>query len=107
MNNVGLACNGGAKAFRVIVMKIFHNSRNPRRTPFPLEPQGCHVRQHTHTSANVVFSYFFPFQEFGGNYYQPMIAYIHEKDVQGPFTERREIYMPDRAEVTSNKYSNM
>jgi len=46
-------------------------------------------------------------QEFGGNYYQPMIEYINTKTLQGPFHERKEIYMPERAEVTSDKYTNM
>merc|ERR1712110_1261284 len=34
-------------------------------------------------------------QEFGGNYYQPMIEYINTKNIQGPFHERKEIYMPN------------
>jgi len=46
-------------------------------------------------------------QEFGGNYYQPMIEYINTKGLQGIFHERREVYMPERAEVTSDKYTNM
>jgi len=46
-------------------------------------------------------------QEFGGNYYQPMIKYINTKGLQGIFHERREVYMPERAEVTSDKYTNM
>jgi len=46
-------------------------------------------------------------QEFGGNYYQPMIEYINTKGLQGVFHERKEIYMPERAEVTSDKYTNM
>jgi len=46
-------------------------------------------------------------QEFGGNYYQPMIEYINTKNIQGPFHERKEIYMPNQAEVTSDKYTNM
>jgi hypothetical protein len=46
-------------------------------------------------------------QEFGGNYYQPMIKYIHSKEIQGPYLERQEIYMPDKCEVISNKFSNM
>jgi len=46
-------------------------------------------------------------QEFGGNYYQPMIEYINTKTLQGPFHEKKEIYMPERAEVTSDKYTNM
>merc|ERR1711999_5883 len=46
-------------------------------------------------------------QEFGGNYYQPMIEYINTKGLQGIFHERKEVYMPERAEVTSDKYTNM
>jgi hypothetical protein len=46
-------------------------------------------------------------QEFGGNYYQPMIEYINTKNIQGPFHERKEIYMPNQAEVTSDKFTNM
>ncbi len=46
-------------------------------------------------------------QEFGGNYYQPMIHYIYQKEAEGPFHERKDVYLPDRAEVVSNKYSNM
>ena len=48
-----------------------------------------------------------PLQEFGGNYYQPMIKYIHSKEILGPYQEREEIYMPDKCEVISDKYSNM
>ena len=47
------------------------------------------------------------FQEFGGNYYQPMIKYIHSKEILGPYQEREEIYMPDKCEVISDKFSNM
>ena len=46
-------------------------------------------------------------QEFGGNYYQPMIRYIDTKDIQGPYHERTDIYMPDKCEVVSDKFSNM
>lgn len=46
-------------------------------------------------------------QDIGSNYYQPMIKYIHEKDIYGPFMEKKAIEMPERAEVGSNKYSNM
>ena len=53
----------------------------------------------------ILFDYFF--QEFGGNYYQPMIQYINAKTLQGPFHERKEIYMPNQAEVTSDKFTNM
>lgn len=48
-----------------------------------------------------------PFQEFGSNYYQPMIKYVHSKEILGPYQEREEIYMPDKCEVISDKYSNM
>jgi len=46
-------------------------------------------------------------QEFGSNYYQPMIKYVHSKEILGPYQEREEIYMPDKCEVISDKYSNM
>jgi len=46
-------------------------------------------------------------QEFGGNYYQPMIQYINKKDIYGPFMARQEVYLPHSAEVTSDKYTNM
>eukprot|EP00095_Tigriopus_kingsejongensis_P012556 maker-scaffold1273_size51358-snap-gene-0.6 protein:Tk12556 transcript:maker-scaffold1273_size51358-snap-gene-0.6-mRNA-1 annotation:"hypothetical protein DAPPUDRAFT_227136" len=46
-------------------------------------------------------------QEFGGNYYQPMMQYIVERDHYGPFHERKTVTMPERAEVNSNKYTQM
>merc|ERR1712008_385393 len=46
-------------------------------------------------------------QEFGGNYYQPMIQYLNKKDIYGPFHKRTEVYLPHSAEVTSAKYTNM
>jgi len=46
-------------------------------------------------------------QEFGGNYYQPMIQYINKKEVYGPFMKRQDVYLPHSAEVTSDKYTNM
>merc|ERR1711884_752329 len=46
-------------------------------------------------------------QEFGGNYYQPMIQYINKKEVYGPFMSRQDVYLPHAAEVTSDKYTNM
>jgi len=46
-------------------------------------------------------------QEFGGNYYQPMIQYINKKDIYGPFMKRQDVYLPHSAEVTSDKYTNM
>jgi len=46
-------------------------------------------------------------QEFGGNYYQPMIEYINTKGLQGVFHEKKEIYLPERGEVISDKYTNM
>ena len=36
-----------------------------------------------------------------------MIHYIYQKEIEGPFHERRDVYLPHRAEVVSNKYSNM
>jgi len=46
-------------------------------------------------------------QEFGGNYYQPMIQYLNKKEVYGPFHSRASVYLPHTAEVTSDKYTNM
>jgi hypothetical protein len=46
-------------------------------------------------------------QDIGSNYYQPMIKYINDKDVYGPYMDKKPIEMPDRAEIGSNKYSNM
>ena len=46
-------------------------------------------------------------QDLGSNYYQPMIKYINQKDIYGPFMEKKRVEMPDRPEVSSNKYSNM
>jgi len=46
-------------------------------------------------------------QEFGGNYYQPMIQYINHKDIYGPFSKPADVYLPHTAEVTSAKYTNM
>jgi len=45
--------------------------------------------------------------DLGSNYYQPMIKYINQKDIYGPFMEKKRVEMPDRPEVSSNKYSNM
>jgi len=47
-------------------------------------------------------------QEFGGNYYQPMMEFLNEKDKAGQFYMRPEekIYLPDPAECGSDKYSN-
>merc|ERR1712190_175768 len=46
-------------------------------------------------------------QEFGGNYYQPMIQYSNHKDIYGPFSKKADVYLPHSAEVTSAKYTNM
>merc|ERR1711881_258940 len=46
-------------------------------------------------------------QDIGSNYYQPMIRYINSKEVYGPFMDKTPIEMPERAEIGSNKYSNM
>merc|ERR1712105_120503 len=46
-------------------------------------------------------------QEFGGNYYQPMIQYINKKEVYGPCVSRTDVYLPHSAEVTSDKYTNI
>merc|ERR1719402_1017909 len=46
-------------------------------------------------------------QDFGGNYYQPMIQYINRKDTYGPFHTREDVYLPEKAEVCSDKYTNM
>jgi hypothetical protein len=47
------------------------------------------------------------FQDIGSNYYQPMIKYLNDKDMYGPYLEKKPVVMPDRAELGSNKYSNM
>merc|ERR1712123_215998 len=31
-------------------------------------------------------------QEFGGNYYQPMIQYLNKKDIYGPFHKRTKVH---------------
>ena len=36
-----------------------------------------------------------------------MIEYLNEKDIYGPYHKRKDVYMPDRAEVSSAKYTNM
>jgi len=46
-------------------------------------------------------------QDIGSNYYQPMIKYIHDKEVYGPYMEKKAVEMPERAEIGSNKYTNM
>jgi len=46
-------------------------------------------------------------QDIGSNYYQPMIKYINDKEIFGPYMEKKAIEMPERAEIGSNKYSNM
>ena len=46
-------------------------------------------------------------QDIGSNYYQPMIKYINAKEVYGPYMDKGPIEMPERAEIGSNKYSNM
>merc|ERR1712130_345860 len=46
-------------------------------------------------------------QEFGGNYYQPMIQYINHKDIYGPFSKKADVYLRPRMKVTSAKYTNM
>merc|ERR1739848_709447 len=47
-------------------------------------------------------------QEFGGNYYQPMIQYLNDKEIQGVYFDKRKerIHLPDAAEVCSDKYNN-
>jgi len=44
-------------------------------------------------------------QEFGGNYYQPMIQYLNDKEIQGVYFDKRKerIHLPDAAEVCSDK----
>merc|ERR1711890_129877 len=32
-------------------------------------------------------------QEFGGNYYQPMIQYINHKNIYGPFSREADVYL--------------
>jgi len=46
-------------------------------------------------------------QDIGGNYYQPMLHYVYEKEYEGPFHTRREVHLPYPAEITAEKYSNM
>merc|ERR1712059_94319 len=46
-------------------------------------------------------------QEFGGNYFQPMIQYINHKNMYGPFSRKADVYLPHPAEVSSAKYTNM
>jgi len=46
-------------------------------------------------------------QDIGSNYYQPMIKYINQKEIYGPYMEKKAVEMPERAEIGSNKYSNM
>lgn len=46
-------------------------------------------------------------QDFGGNYYQPMIHYINQKENQGNyFSKPKDIYLPVSAEVGSDKFNN-
>jgi len=45
--------------------------------------------------------------EFGSNPYQPMIKYIKQKELLGPYMEKKFIEMPEIAEIGSSKYSNM
>jgi len=45
--------------------------------------------------------------DLGSNYYQPMIKYINQKDIYGPYMEKKRVELPDRPEVSSNKHSNM
>jgi len=46
-------------------------------------------------------------QDIGSNYYQPMIKYINDKELFGPYMDKKPIEMPERAEIGSNKYTNM
>jgi len=46
-------------------------------------------------------------QDIGSNYYQPMIKYIHDKEIYGPYMAKTSVVMPERAEVGSTKYTNM
>ena len=36
-----------------------------------------------------------------------MIKYINQKEIYGPYMEKKAVEMPERAEIGSNKYSNM
>ena len=47
------------------------------------------------------------FQDVGSNYYQPMIKYITDKEIFGPYHDKKSVELPAMGEVTSNKYSNM
>merc|ERR1711893_406065 len=46
-------------------------------------------------------------QDIGSNYYQPMIKYIHDKEIYGPYLQKRTVELPERATLGSNKYTNM
>lgn len=36
-----------------------------------------------------------------------MLHYVYEKEIDGPFHTRRDVYLPDKSEVVSDKYTNM
>lgn len=46
-------------------------------------------------------------QDIGSNYYQPMIKYIHDKEIYGPYLQKKTVELPERATLGSNKYTNM
>jgi len=46
-------------------------------------------------------------QDVGGNYYQPMLQYLNQKETYGLFHTRQDVYLPERAEICSNKYTNL
>merc|ERR1712211_56825 len=45
--------------------------------------------------------------DLGSNYYQPMIKYIHDKEIYGPYLKKEPVVLPERATLGSNKYTNM
>lgn len=46
-------------------------------------------------------------KSFGGNYYQPMIRYLNQKERQGDyFCKPKDIYLPVSAELGSDKFNN-
>lgn len=44
-------------------------------------------------------------EKLGSNYYQPMIDYIHTKNIQGVFFDKKPVQMAERAEVYSEKFN--
>ena len=36
-----------------------------------------------------------------------MIKYIHDKEIYGPYLQKKTVELPERATLGSNKYTNM